>query len=200
MMDGKHYWCKNCVKEKYANDRGKTINQIQKHNQHKYSGKMIDGMKICSICNEWKSIDNYTKTYMTNCGLFSSCKNCNSLYQKAYKKILKMEFILAYGGCCQCKGCGEHRLDFLTVEHIRDGKHKLIKCSNSWNLMSKLKALGWPEGYTVLCYNCNCSQNLKQPCLHTKEYKDYEIQLENSIQSDMIRDKYFKLKNQLGYI
>lgn len=106
-----------------------------------------------------------------------------------------MEFVLAYGGCCQC--CGETRFDLLTLEHIRNKGYKLIY-NNSSNLIRKLKIQGWPKGYTVLCFNCNMSTKNGAPCVHSKEYKNYKEQLEQSIKSDIMRDKYFKLKHQLG--
>ena len=45
------------------------------YNRHEYSGKIINGMKTCSHCNEWKTIDNFTKGN-SYCGLSHICKEC----------------------------------------------------------------------------------------------------------------------------
>ena len=200
--DGKYVWCRDCksihVRKRYVFYSGRTEEQVRKNNIHEYSGKIVDGMKTCSDCNEWKTVDNFSKVYLTKCGLSHSCKKCNLWRIKIINRILKMEFVLAYGGCCQCSGCGERRLNFLTVEHIRDGKHKLIY-DYATQLIRKLKALGWPKNaYKCLCWNCNLSTKYNTPCMHSNEYKDYETRLEASIKSDKTRDKYFKLKQQLN--
>ena len=66
-------------------------------------------------------------------------------------RALKQEMVQAYGGACTC--CGEDNLAFLTLEH-RNGRtpHDDLGGSRMWRLA---KNLGWPEQYTVLCYNCN---------------------------------------------
>ena len=164
-------------------------------------GAVIDGMKTCSDCNEWKTIDNFIKTDRTNCGLHSFCKECISWRNKIKRRIDKMEFVLVYGNNGGCTCCGEKELDLLTIEHIRDGKHKLLEGFSGGELIIKLRTLGWPDGYTCLCWNCNCSQKQGISCSHNEEgYKKYLIQLEENIKSDIIRDKYFKLKQQLNTI
>jgi hypothetical protein len=109
-----------------------------------------------------------------------------------------MEFILAYGGKCSC--CGEKKLDLLTVEHIRNKGHKLIYGS-FMSLIPKLKKLEWPKGYTVLCWNCNCSTANGRPCVHSKEYTEYKKEFEAYMHKDFIRYKNYKeLKNKLDRI
>ena len=199
--DSKQYHCKDCItinaKKYYAKITGRTEEQVRKNNRHEYSGKIVNGMKTCSECNQWKTIDNFPKSITSICGLASSCKECFSYRLIMIDRMLKMEFVLAYGGKCQCEGCGEKRIEFLTIEHIRNNGHKLIYGYTSTGLIRKLKKLGWPDGYTVLCYGCNQVTKDDKPCPHTKEYKDYITQLELSIKSDIIRNKYFELKQQL---
>lgn len=199
MKDGKSHYCKNCksiyVREQLCKYTGRTEEQVRKSNIHEYSGKIIDGMKTCSHCNEWKNVNNFAKGN-SNCGLNSICKTCDILRSKINNRILKMEFILAYGGYCQCPGCDEKRIDFLTIEHIKNKGFKLIYDATG-SLIRKLKALGWPKGYTVFCWNCNLSTRKGFPCPHSDNYKDYETQLESVIRSNKIRNKYFKLKQQL---
>ena len=189
--DGKYSCCKNCInfyqREKYAKDH------VRVRNLYGDWGKIVNGTKICSRCNEWKTVNKFNKTSSINCGLWSCCKDCAILRRKIIDRILKMEFVLAYGGCCSC--CGEYRLELLTVEHIKNKGHKLIYDTTQL-LMYKLKRLGWPEGYTVLCWNCNMSTSNGRPCVHSDKYENYKTKLEGSIENTA-RNKYFKLKKQL---
>jgi hypothetical protein len=69
-----------------------------------------------------------------------------------------MDALTAYGGAvCAC--CGESNVKFLTIDHINGGgtaERKKIKgvCS----IYRWLKRQGYPFGYQVLCYNCNCGR------------------------------------------
>ena len=60
-------------------------------------------------------------------------------------------------------------------------------------LFDKLKRLGYPKGYTLLCYNCNLCTKHGRPCVHTKEYRIYESKLESVLVNDKRLDKYNKL-------
>lgn len=194
-LDGKDSQCKECKrlsrKNSYAKSVGKSIDQIIPR-----SGKIVNSKKLCSRCRQWKHIDNFRKGYSTQ-GLQCSCNKCGKQYQKISYTIIKMEFVLAYGGCCQC--CGETRLSLLTIEHIKNKGHKLIY-DVTYQLMYRLKVLRWPEGYTCLCYNCNLSSKNNTPCCHTKEYEIYEQGLELSLSNYDSSDrqkKYYELKHRL---
>lgn len=146
-------------------------------------------MKRCSRCKELKQSEECFNTNGT-----AICKQCDALRSKIYRKLLRMEFILAYGGCCSC--CGESEIDFLTIEHIRNKGHKLIYGTNK-QVILKLKSLGWPkEGYIVLCYNCNCSMKMGNPCVHTDKYR-IEEQRFKALLTDKERGKYSVLKSRL---
>jgi hypothetical protein len=69
-------------------------------------------------------------------------------------------------GTMKCVCCGENHIRFLTVDHINGGgrKHReSMTCRfNAW-----LKKNGFPSGYQILCYNCNCGkQRNKGVCPH----------------------------------
>lgn len=193
-IDGKNYHCKECIREKYAKDTGRTKEQVRDSVRSKFSGKIIDGNKMCSQCQQMKPIDCFAKTSVVACGLRSWCKICNIFDDKVRTKIIKMEFVIAYGGKCVC--CGETELELLTVEHIRFKGHKLIY-DNTTNLLYKLKALGWPKGYTILCWNCNLSTKNGRPCVHTEEYKLHEQKFESRILTNQKKEKYNRLKRKL---
>lgn len=82
--------------------------------------------------------------------------------------LLKMEFIAAYGGKCDC--CGERRKDFLTLDHIggTGAEHRRQNGNKTGiHMYLYLKKLGWPkEGYRLLCFNCNQVLSFKAVCPH----------------------------------
>jgi hypothetical protein len=192
-VDGKNIYCKLCRNKDYrtwyCKKYGKTEDQIRK------IVKVIDGHKLCSRCKQSKIIANFGKGNSSRCGLSSWCKECNNNYNIITSRITRMEFILAYGGKCNC--CGETELSLLTIEHIRGKGHKLIYDSMT-RLLRQLKALNWPEGYTVLCFNCNLSTAYGRPCIHTKEYVAYEKEFEEFLINDKRLDKYNELATKLN--
>ena len=150
-------YCKKCsslrYKGYYAKEVGKDIKDIGRYKRV----EIINGKMCCRICNIWKLLCEFYKG--TNIyGYGYDCKDCSNIRGKEFRKKQKIEFINAYGGCCQC--CGESEISFLTIEHIRNSGNKLIYAAK-YTLISRLKRLGWPDEYTCLCYNCNMS---------TKEY------------------------------
>lgn len=95
---------------------------------------------------------------------------------------LKLETLRAYGSICSC--CGEHRPEFLTLEHTRrdGGKHRReigVK-AGVW-FYAWLKKRGFPQdlGITVHCFNCNCSKGQYGFCPHQKE-RNLDGQVSNS--------------------
>jgi hypothetical protein len=67
------------------------------------------------------------------------------------RKRVHLEMIKAYGGKCSC--CGEASPAFLSLEHIggMQGKPRV----QTHTELRRLKAEGWPDDCTCLCFNCN---------------------------------------------
>ena len=74
-----------------------------------------------------------------------------------------------------CVCCSEEHLDFLTIDHIDGGgyKHrKEIKAVGN-NFYTWLINNGFPDGYQVLCMNCNWSKRLNNgKCIHMIEREE----------------------------
>jgi predicted transcriptional regulator len=107
----------------------------------------------------------------------------NPLYkgkERRRRLKIKLDVINGYGGKCAC--CGEIRVDFLTIDHINnDGKEDRKKFGRSANKLYRwLIANNFPEGYQILCMNCNFSKYLnKGKCIHQIE-KEQEIETNNT--------------------
>lgn len=87
-----------------------------------------------------------------------------------------------YGKVCAC--CGEWRYEFLSIDHIDGGgnKHR-----NELKQKGELKKAGrmhdwlrknnYPEGFRVLCHNCNQARGLYGYCPHKPdENKDQVVE------------------------
>ena len=95
------------------------------------------------------------------------------IYRRASEKkqILKYkeEYLAHYGKQCRC--CGETLIQFLTLEH-KAGKgnvhrKELFKHNvGGLHMYRWLKKNNYPEGYAVLCMNCNWATRYGDLCPH----------------------------------
>ena len=69
-----------------------------------------------------------------------------------------------YGSRCAC--CGEANYEFLAIDHINGGGLAHLKKINRdicrWLIKNK-----FPEGFRVLCHNCNLSLGFYKYCPHS---------------------------------
>jgi hypothetical protein len=86
--------------------------------------------------------------------------------KRIYERSVRLEGIQEYGGKCTC--CGENVVEFLTLEHV-NGRSDEPKKLTGYKAWASLKRQGWPkEGYTVLCFNCNCAKGIYGECPHQR--------------------------------
>ena len=100
-------------------------------------------------------------------------KQLHRKYEKERRQKIRMMVLTYYGGnppVCAC--CKERHIEFLAVDHINGGGNKHIKeiikttrnTFYNWLIKNKL-----PNGYRVLCHNCNSSLGNYGYCPHIKE-------------------------------
>ena len=95
---------------------------------------------------------------------------------KTWREGLKLKVINHYSsGKLKCACCGEKEYMFLTVDHINnDGskQRKMYSGGGHHNYRFIMKN-GYPLGYQILCYNCNCGRaRMKDKiCPHQKNVK-----------------------------
>jgi hypothetical protein len=82
-------------------------------------------------------------------------KNRNKLYLKKRNATRRLQVLIHYSEeTPRCKKCGEKHLEFLEIDHINGGGRK--QRGTGWhNIYVKLIAENFPEGYQILCSNCN---------------------------------------------
>ncbi len=93
-------------------------------------------------------------------------------------KAIRLEVFEAYGGA-RCACCGEDGYDFLTLDHRHGGggKHRR-KLGGSLMVYRWLIKKGFPQGYQVLCWNCNAAKRALGECPHARraEGQNAEVQ------------------------
>ena len=70
-----------------------------------------------------------------------------------------------------CKCCGEKEIKFLSIDHINGGgnKHRKeigIKDGKGGNIYHWIIANNFPEGFQILCHNCNMAKGFYGICPH----------------------------------
>lgn len=75
---------------------------------------------------------------------------------REYAHKLRVDAFNRYGGP-KCACCGETSWAFLSLDHINGGgcKHRREMKGGGLFTYRWLKKHGYPEGYQVLCMNCN---------------------------------------------
>ena len=124
--------------------------------------------KICYKCGIVKPLSEFYTDKSRKDGLCNKCKVCDNKKRKTYylenrlkainnirinhlkKKNKCLEY---YGAVCAC--CGESNPGFLTIDHIGNNgaiHRKQIKYQSIYNW---LVTNNFPDGFQVLCWNCN---------------------------------------------
>ncbi len=90
---------------------------------------------------------------------------------RAYNRALRSEVFSHFcGGVphCQCPGCKTDFIEFLTLDHMNgDGAaHRKANGLGTGGprLWRWVRAQGYPEGFQVLCQNCNHAKFTRTAC------------------------------------
>lgn len=189
---GYSYICKEC-KTKYNKE-------WQQKNKDKKSNKnMILHIPTCRECGiELTDKNWYASFRKRHSHICKKCKykyakkwrqnnrdKCNQLNRKSDQRR-RDEVIDAYGGKCTC--CGETRREYLTIDHINgDGRKQKreigLLSSDSRGLYRWLRQNNYPEGFQVLCFNCNCGKGNYSVCPHNKEIFEKEFEAKHKTSS-----------------
>ena len=89
-------------------------------------------------------------------------------YNRKYLFKSRIEALKHYGkGKVECACCKERIMEMLSIDHINDGgriHRKLNK--NSRNLTIWVTKNNYPEGFQILCVNCNWAKSKYGECPH----------------------------------
>ena len=147
------------------------------------------GLQICDMCRDSQSKKQaeIRRRKIANglcqlCGLnppeegIQNCLTCKELLKSRYqarRDRLKDAAYAAYGGyVCSC--CGESEPLFLSIDHVdgNGGEHRREMGrgrGHGMHLYAWLKQHAYPQGFQILCYNCNHGKHLNgNVCPHQK--------------------------------
>ena len=147
-------------------------------------------MRVCNVCKLEKSLNEFYKDSQKKLGISHTCKNCSKKVvakwhqnnrdksratgrKTAYNRKLK---VLTYYSkldtpICSCNGCYVQDPLFLAIDHIQGNgaqqrREEKIKSSHLYNWIVKNN---FPDGFQVLCHNCNFAKGTKDDCPVHKE-------------------------------
>lgn len=91
-------------------------------------------------------------------------------WARAWHHRLRLQCLLHYSrGTLKCACCGEGMVDFLTIDHVNnDGCKHRKTIGGASNICAWLKRNGFPNGFQVLCFNCNSAKGAYGVCPHQR--------------------------------
>lgn len=99
--------------------------------------------------------------------LKKSWEERNPEYGKLLKRKERLKCIDFYSnGKNECACCHEKNIEFLSLDHTNGGGNKHRKEINRRNINGWLIKNKFPEGFRVLCHNCNQSLGCYGYCPH----------------------------------
>lgn len=140
--------------------------------------------KVCPRCNTTKENALFSKDRIKKDGLSCYCKECSKEYNKEYRtnhpelKSKKKKYWIEYrlkvlnhysNGELKCTCCGEDTYEFLSIDHVNGGGNQHRKELGSKYIYSWLIQNDYPEGYQVLCHNCNMAKAFYGECPHKRK-------------------------------
>lgn len=132
--------------------------------------------KQCSKCRRVPPLEEFRRDKRWPNTWQSWCKSCHQEHNKrkrpyllpryrkwrrAHEQKNKLDTLWFYsGGEPKCFCCGEKETTFLTIDHINGGgkTHRKQMGRGGQQIYRWLKRNNYPEGFRILCFNCNSGQ------------------------------------------
>src|ERR1700757_476788 len=122
--------------------------------------------KRCTRCHLELPLKSFVFAKNTKSGYGAQCRPCHRERNNIRNRALRVTVLAHYSkGTPKCACCGETVLEFLSLDHINGGgrQHRKTIKMRWWEWLRKNK---YPEGFRVLCHNCNQAIGLYGICPH----------------------------------
>ena len=91
---------------------------------------------------------------------------------KKYRVIVLQYYSKSTIPFCAC--CGEKEYSFLSIDHINGGgtKHRKefgVTLGKGGTIIQWIKRNNFPDGFQILCHNCNMAKGFYGKCPHNKD-------------------------------
>lgn len=128
-------------------------------------------IKLCKRCNEYKSLEHFTKNKKQNDGVERYCKNCIKEYRKEHENSLRLLRRIDSNGVKICKICNEEKSLYNFSDHPYTPDGKQSSCKNCYTSIMYEKK--W--GITLNQYNSLLnSQNFSCAICNKHESESYK--------------------------
>jgi hypothetical protein len=158
-----NYRCKACQSEYAAEYRRKNVARLQQSKKAYHEAHWMEDQARMAA---WRA-NNADAKRATDRAYRLTNRNRLVAQDRVYHRTLRMEALRAYGGpvpACAC--CSEWRTEFLGIDHIGGGGAERRKATGSSNFYSWLRQHQYPDGFRVLCHNCNLLFGHYEQCSH----------------------------------
>jgi hypothetical protein len=126
----------------------------------------LDREKHVAYCRNWRTNNKdkccrYSRRYRL--------KNRTQILDKHKEWELKNKItVLLYysNNDIKCACCGEKTIEFMTLNHINGGGSKHRRELKKYNIYDWLIRNNFPDGFNVLCMNCNFALGMFGYCPH----------------------------------
>ena len=90
------------------------------------------------------------------------------------RRAVTKKFAVAYytdgRNCCAC--CGENEIKFMTLDHINNnGAEHRKSLPRGTRMIEWVVENYFPDGFQILCFNCNCAKGSFGECPHQTKIK-----------------------------
>jgi len=176
--------CKSCKRE-YDKEYNKTNCIVRKERAKRYREEHVEGI---SKSKHEKWLKHKEKGNLRAKQWYQRNKDAVKLRTKKYKnehpelyreygrkrdlRLKKTVFQYYSEGTMKCACCGETTFSLLTLDHINnDGAEhrRQLNVGGGLTFYRRLKKLGYPPGYQVLCWNCNSGKAINNGVCPHKE-------------------------------
>ena len=152
--------------------QAKNLEQFYRRSQSP-SGRM----SWCKECSDKHRVDyrNINRERILSVQRAYGLREKDKLAIKACERSLRRKLlIIAHysNNTNRCACCGEAEIRFLSIDHINGNGNqhrKKIACSSGDPFYRWLVKEGMPDGYQVLCFNCNLACGLFGICPHKQD-------------------------------
>src|SRR5260370_13896786 len=153
--------------------------------------------KLCRRCQTEKDASCFARSSREKDGLQYYCIECSKAinraqnakrkelglktYSQKVRRARREAVLMHYGGNppkCQC--CGATTIEFLGIDHVDGGGRKHRLQIGQGQTYTWLFVNNFPEGYRVLCHNCNTSLGIYGYCPHQQKENQKDIPSETS--------------------
>jgi hypothetical protein len=149
------------------------------YGKHKIDPVTGEQIKKCWHCQKIKIFSKFGAYKRSKSGKASICKECSSKRSTESNRKRRYLIIEHYtNGLMSCACCEESNLEFLSIDHI-NGNGANHRKEIGVRLEQWLWKMGFPEGFRILCHNCNQSLGAYGYCPHNQVGGKFVNAIEN---------------------